>query len=302
MMVRANRSPCVLRERKTRFVELFRTTPPRTVCPNFYVLSHANGCAFDPQCDYCYLKSSFWGLRAQEAFSNVDTMLQEVRTWIALDDLETYVLNTGNLSDSLVFEHVRPAVAGLVDLFREAHAAGRKHSLLLVTKSGLRECGVLLKLAPCPNVIVSFSVNCPEVAELHERGAADVDDRMAAARRLKEMGWRVRMRIDPMFSTGDYGGIIRQLRALAPERLTLGCLRAEPHLLQVIDHGLFSELEPPAEEGGLARYPLATRLELYGRAAAGLKDVCPIGLCEETREVWDALGLNADSRCCNCGD
>ena len=51
MKSRAKGKPVVLRPRSTRFVELFRTTPPKTVCPNFYVLSHANGCAFQPHCD-----------------------------------------------------------------------------------------------------------------------------------------------------------------------------------------------------------------------------------------------------------
>ena len=44
-----------LRKRKTRFVEIFRTTPAKTVCPNFFVLTHANGCAFTPECSYCFL-------------------------------------------------------------------------------------------------------------------------------------------------------------------------------------------------------------------------------------------------------
>jgi hypothetical protein len=116
-------------------IDLFRTTPARTVCPNFYVLSHANGCAFSPQCDYCYLKSSFWGLRAQEAFSNVEAMLREVDAWIARDDLETYVLNSGNLSDSLAFEHVRPLTSRLVELFRqEAQAKGRQGRLAVLER------------------------------------------------------------------------------------------------------------------------------------------------------------------------
>ena len=60
----------VSRERSSRFVELFRTTPPRTVCPNFYVLRHANGCLFKPLCTYCYLKSSFWYLDRPHVFTN----------------------------------------------------------------------------------------------------------------------------------------------------------------------------------------------------------------------------------------
>ena len=289
------------RDRRSRFIEIFRTTPARTVCPNFYVLSHANGCAFRPQCEYCYLKSSLWHVGGQVVFSNVEEMLAEVRKWIAQEGLESYVLNAGNLSDSLSFEKVRPAVARLVEVFREAEAGGKRHALLLVTKGGMRECAALLAARPCTNVIVSFSVNSAKVAAQCERGAATVEDRMKAARQLQAAGWRVRIRIDPMFAGADYRGIVRQIQRLRPERVTLGSLRAEPHLLRVVNHGLFDGLERPAEKVALGRYPLRTRLELYGAAVAKLRDICPIGLCEETRDVWDALGLDAESRSCNCG-
>jgi len=292
---------CRLRDRRSRFVDIFRTTPARTVCPNFYVLAHANGCTFRPRCEYCYLKSTFWHLPRQEAFSNLDRMLEEVRRWIAQDGLESYVLNSGNLSDSLAFEEVRPMMARLVDVFRNADAAGRPHTLLLVTKGGVRQCAALLESPPCPNVIVSFSVNCPSAAQVYERGAAPVADRIEAARRVRAAGWRLRMRIDPMFVGHDYRKVAAEVRALRPERVTLGSLRAEPHLLRVVDHGLFAALEKPAEKSGLARYPLAARLALYRPAVEALRDVCPIGLCEETRDVWDALGLDADAKCCNCG-
>jgi len=292
---------CVVRDRRSPFVDIFRTTPAKAVCPNFYVLSHANGCAFRPQCEYCYLKSSLWHLGGPEAFSNVDRMVDEVRRWISRDGMESEVLNTGNLSDSLAFEPVRPMISRLVDVFREAEAAGRRHALLLVTKGGVGQCRALLESPPCANVIVSFSVNTPQAAQRYEQGAAPVPDRMEAARRLRHAGWRVRIRIDPMFAGFDYGGVTQDVRALGPERVTLGSLRAEPHLLRVIDHGLFEALEPPAEKGGLSRYPLAVRLGLYRPAVEALRDTCSIGLCEELRDVWDALGLDADARCCNCG-
>ncbi|NMD35476.1 MAG: hypothetical protein GYA73_06295, partial [Planctomycetes bacterium] len=83
---------------------------------------------------------------------------------------------------------------------------------------------------------------------------------------------------------------------------TLGTLRADPHLLRVVNHGLFGALAPPAEPGGLARYPLDTRLDLYRAARAGLGGVCPVGLCEETRDVWEAAGLNPAFPSCNCAE
>ena len=294
--------PCVQRPRKSRFVEILRTTPTDTVCPNFYVLAHANGCTFSPRCTYCYLKSSFWFLKEQEAFDNTDKMLREVKRWIAQDGLESYILNTGNLSDSLAFEDVRPIIPQLVEVFRnEAEAHGRPHSLLLVTKGGTKECENLYSLAPCRNVIVSFSVNSPEAVRKHERGAATAADRLHAAARLKRSGWKVRIRLDPMMLGFGYTCVIEQIRRLAPERVTLGTLRAEENLHRFTDNRLFADLEKPDDKAALARYPLAKRLALYRQATNVLKPVCTMGLCEETPDVWNALGLETAARSCNCG-
>ncbi|MBN1424717.1 hypothetical protein JXA88_09175 [Candidatus Fermentibacteria bacterium] len=290
-----------LRERRSRFIELFRTTPPHTVCPNFYVLAHANGCAFSPQCSYCYLKSSFWYLPRSEAFTNVARVIDETRRWIARDGLETYVLNTGNLCDSLAFERDRPLMAMLIDTFRE-FAAGRPHTLLLVTKGGRTECRPLLESSACPNVVVSFSVTNPEAALRQEKGAASVNDRLAAAHALLAAGWRVRMRIDPMIAGYDHRGIADQVGSLPPERVTLGSLRAEPNLLRVMRDGLFVDLKPPEHPRGLARYPLEVRLNLYRPAVAALRAICPVALCEESEEVWRTLGLDVEARPCNCGE
>ena len=293
---------CRKRERKTKFVDIFRTTPPKTVCPNFYVLAHADGCTFKPQCSYCYLKSSLWYLQGPQAFTNADRMVAEIRAWIAEDDLESYVLNTGNLSDSLVFEDVRPLLPRLVEVFREeAEAKGRRHALLLVTKGGMDECRPLLALKPCANVILSFSVNSPEAARQHEQGAAPVEERLVAARQLKARGWRLRMRIDPMILGFDYAWIADQVRRLGPERVTLGTLRAEAHLPRFVENGLFAALEKPAEERALARYPKAARVALYRQALDALSGTCSIGLCEETADVWEALGLDSEAKSCNCG-
>ncbi|HSV27553.1 MAG TPA: hypothetical protein VLH60_06645, partial [Sedimentisphaerales bacterium] len=272
-----------------------------TVCPNFYVLSHANGCTFAPQCAYCYLKSSFWYLAAPQVFTNSRRMLDEIKAWIRTDGLETYMLNTGNLSDSLTFEKYRPLVGQLVKLFRsEAEAKGRPHTLLLVTKGGCRECEGLFEDEPCGSVIVSFSVNSRRAARMHESGAAPVEDRLAAAHKLKSLGWRVRMRIDPMINGFDYAWVAGQIAHLAPERVTLGALRADHALPRFADGSLFSELQPPAKIKGLARYSKNIRLALYRSAIDKLKGVAPVGLCEETPDIWKALGLDTEAKPCNC--
>jgi spore photoproduct lyase len=286
--------------RRTPFVQILRTTPTRTVCPNFYVLSHANGCAFAPNCDYCYLRSTLWYLDAARIFTNVEDLVGEVRTWIARDALESTVLNTGNLSDSLGFERERPLAVRLVELFRaEAERRGRPHALLLVTKGGLREIAPLAALAPTPNVIVSFSVNAPSAAAAHEPGAPPVHERLAAARALKDAGWRLRIRVDPMIAGHSYADLADRVGELGPERVTLGSLRADRGLLMK-GNGVFKALEPLEDPDGLARYPVADRIRLYRDALEALEGGTEIGLCEETADVWEAAGLDPEAKTCNC--
>jgi DNA repair photolyase len=281
-------------------VDIFRTTPPKTVCPNFYVLAHADGCTFSPQCTYCYLKSSFWYLGKPRAFKNLKRMVAEVERWIAKDNLESYVLNMGNLSDSLAFEADRPLIATLVETFR-TQAEGRPHTLLLVTKGGRKECRSLFDVPPCDNVVVSFSVNHPEAARNYEKGAATVEDRFEAASELKRRGWRLRLRIDPMIHGYDYAATVNAVRRLRPERVTLGTLRAERSLPKYVENGMFNGLVRPEDPKGVARYPMDVRLALYRPAVVRLKDTCTVALCEEVAEVWDALGLDKDAKACNCG-
>ena len=109
------------------------------------------------------------------------------------------------------------------------------------------------------------------------------------------------MRIDPMIKGFDYTWVIEELRKLAPERVTLGTLRAEDNLLRSADKELFGALEDPKDKTKYARYPRDVRLALYRQAIDALAPVCPLGLCEETPDVWKALGLNTEARSCNCG-
>lgn len=281
------------------YLALLRSTPARTVCPNFYLLDHARGCNFN--CSYCFLRDIEYNRKERRVFGDIDRLRDELRAWIAQDNLETYLANSGNMTDSLSFEKERPMWGDLIEFMREnAENPGRPHCLLVVTKAGLSHCGAFLEHEPCRNIIVSFSINAPEAAQDHEPGAASTAERLKAARTLREMGWRVRVRMDPMIKGYDYSGLIADVAAIAPERVTLGTLRADPTLLpEVRDVDIFRELEEPEPES-IARYPRAERLAMYRDAVEGLRDVTSIGLCEETEDVWLELGLDAENKTCNC--
>lgn len=281
------------------YLALLRSTPAKTVCPNFYLMDHARGCNFN--CSYCFLRDIEYNRKERRVFDDTGRLFDELRDWIARDDLETYLANSGNMTDSLTFENERPMWGALIEFMREnAESKGKPHTLLVVTKAGLSMCGAFLEHAPCANVIVSFSINAPEAARDHERGAASTADRLAAARALRERGWRVRIRMDPMIKGYEYGDLARSIAAIAPERVTLGTLRADPTLLpEVRDVEIFKSLLEP-EPDSIARYPLPVRMDMYQKVVDILRGTTSLGLCEETEDVWLALGLDAKNKTCNC--
>lgn len=281
------------------FIELLRSTPARTVCPNFYLFDHARGCNFN--CSYCFLRDTEYGRKERRIFTDTDRLFSELRDWIAKDGLETYLANSGNMTDGLSFENERPLWGDLVEFMREhAEKKNRPHTLLVVTKAGLNLCRAFLEHTPCRNIIVSFSINAPDAARDHERGAATTAERIEAARRLRELGWRVRVRLDPMIQGYDYSGVIEDIASVEPERVTLGTLRADPTLIpEVRGVEIFDKLDEPDAES-IARYPRDVRMAMYRPAVERLSSICSMGLCEETEDVWLELGLDAANKTCNC--
>lgn len=281
------------------YVVLLRSTPVKTVCPNFYLFDHARGCNFN--CSYCFLRDPEYQNKQKQIFDDTDHLFDDLGAWIRQDNLETYLANAGNMTDGLSFEKERPLWGKLIEFMREhAERKNRPHTLLVVTKAGLDLCGAFLEHEPTPNVIVSFSVNAADAAADHEPGAATPDERIEAARELQRRGWRVRVRLDPMIKGYDYRDAVEKIRGLAPERVTLGTLRADPTLMPAVSGlDIFRELDPP-EIDSIGRYPLAVRLAMYRPAVERLRDVTSLGLCEETEDVWDELGLDRVNKTCNC--
>ncbi len=281
------------------YITLLRSTPARTVCPNFYLLDHARGCNFN--CSYCFLRDIEYNRKERRLFSDLDRLRQEIIDWVAQDNLETYLANAGNMTDALSFENERPVWGMLIETMRgHATAKNRPHCLLAVTKAGLDMCSAFLEHEPCANIIVSFSINAPAAARDHEPGAAPPEQRLEAAKKLQSLGWRVRVRMDPMIDGYDYEPLAREIAAFAPERVTLGTLRADPTLLpEVRDVPIFTRLEEPEPEG-IARYPRPLRMAMYGKVVPVLAAASSVGLCEETEDVWKELGLDYIHKTCNC--
>jgi len=294
----------VIRVGDGSIIKLFDRTPlPRkntdVVCPHFLELKWANGCPFS--CSWCYLQGTFRFLgRGKKPFIKDWKKIELHLTALFEYNSRRELLNAGELSDSLIGEHLDPpASIRLARMFQEQD----NYELLLVTKSDRVEN--LLKIDP-ENIIVSFSINAFPVAKRWERGAPHPLRRIEAARELCDHGYRVRVRIDPMVPVTNweeyYGELIEEIfRRFEPERITLGTLRGlSTTIRSAKDKSWVKYLDEPTNWGLRPRFDV--RLAMYSSMIdlleeLGFKDY---GLCKETVGVWEALGLDYREIKCNC--
>ena len=231
-------------------------------------------------------------------FSNTARMFQEVRNWLNTTRKPS-VLNSGELGDSLVWDHEIKLTESLGPLF----AGQTRHKLLLLTKSA--NVSELLKLKPSPQIIVSFSVNAPEVSAKYEKKAPPPGKRLAAAKALKLLGWKVRLRLDPIIPVPGwreiYQPVINDINSFQPETVTLGSLRFFPSLRNYSKSGddIFSYGVDERDPDGRWRVPFDQRLEMYAHLAGNLK-VPRTGLCKETKKMHESLGMPIKNQACNC--
>ena len=271
----------IARPRKSGFIRRFDGTDG-LVCNRFYRLILSNGCPFS--CQYCYLRLIFGDNRGPVVFTN--PWLEVERH---LEKIPTGVFSTGDLADSLAV--TPPLLQPAIEYFRRQ----RDKFLFLTTKS--TNIKLLLGMRPTSQVWISFSVNAVRTWELFEKNTPHPDERLAAARRLKEAGWRVRVRIDPIIpevGLHHCRKIAEKVSALAPERVTVGVLKHFPRLSRCQQERPRKQLAE--SRNGIKRYPSHVKARIFDSLAEWLG--FQPAICRETPGLWEELGWKANG--CNC--
>lgn len=282
----------------------FHKTPKTIVCPHFWELNWAYGCPFN--CAYCYLQGT---LRGNKRFRSIplNHVLSTLRHQ-APKIPNPVLFNSGELTDSLADPFVMEKI---VDEFEKQD----KHKILLLTKSS--NIGFLLKRVR-RQTIVSFSINAPTVWKLWEKGTPHPKERIKAAKKLSKVGYKVRIRIDPIFPIknwqNEYGKLVELLLSeLTPERITLGTPRGlyktKIYAKDLSWWKLAFEKYPSENSGWGKKIATPLREEIYFFLINKLRKMKfnnPITLCKETETMWRRLGLNPGNspywkNCkCNC--
>jgi spore photoproduct lyase len=246
-------------------------------------------------CAYCILQGYLTN-PVLTVYVNLDDLWAELDAFLAASGPRAVRLGTGELGDSLALDPLTGHAAALIAYFRSKSGA----TLELKTRTVNIES--ILRAEPAENIVVSWSLNSVPAAEADERDAPPMAERLAAAARVQERGFRLGFHFDPLVRyegwREDYSGVVRDLfRAVDPARvawISLGSLRFAPGLKPLIlrrfpGTRLFFEELIRGEDGKL-RYFRPLRAELYRfvleEIALSAGRAVPVYLCMESAEVW----------------
>ncbi len=278
---------------------LFSKTSSDIVCPHFWELKAWTGCPFN--CSYCYLQGTFRGAKRKKPRikdkHRIIKFLAEFLSWADSVGLRT-LLNAGEIADSLaVPEFVRRFLEMALPIL-DKHP---DHKILFLTKGGTKHIKVLEEIPPNmrDRFIISFSINPQAVAKRYEHGAADPLDRINAAQIALEMGFEVRIRIDPIIPVEGWILYYTQLidvllDKVNPSRITIGSLRALKKTINFTHDNSWLEyikMFPERTSWGL-RVEHKLRVRMFSIIIETLKSrgyKGYIALCKEPYTVWSEL-------------
>lgn len=271
------------------------------VCPHFLELKWAYGCPFD--CAWCFLKGTFRFLptKTKPIVKDYRKVELHLRSFFENNGYSKELLNSGELADSLLSENMSPPFSTFIHSIVKGE---ENHKILFLTKSTNVEN--ICELDAQKEFVMSFSLNAIPVSETWEKAPKPID-RIKAAKKVYDIGYETRVRIDPMVPIENYQKHYARLvddifSNLKPARVTVGSLRGlQSTINNVTDRSWIGYLDEWSNWGrkisSEKRYEMYKFLIDYLRDRYNYRDVA---LCKETIEMWEKLGMNYKRIRCNC--
>jgi len=278
--------------------EFFKKCPGSDgqVCCNYFVINFASNCPMD--CSYCYLQEYLSDNASLKVFSNIGDLIDEADRTLRKHRGLFFRIGTGEITDSLALEPYTGIVRELIPYF----AAQPNVLLELKTKSDCVD--TLLDLDPKGRIVVAWSMNPQPVIERDEHGTASFAERLAAARRCQQAGYRLGFHFDPLIEypdwENDYQSMLEEIFASLDWRklswLSLGVLRETPGLKRIIRQRFPRTRLLAGEQvlcpDGKLRYFQPQRIQMYRKMVQWIRQFAPtvqIYLCMESKEVWQQV-------------
>jgi spore photoproduct lyase len=289
----AGKRRLLLMRKRGRFLQACPGGTNGVVCCNYLVLNVLSNCPLD--CSYCFLQEYLANNPAVKAFTNVPDALTELEGVLRAHPQRRFRIGTGELADSLALDPLIGLSRVLVPF------VVRFPNAILELKTKTDCIDDLLDMPADEHVVVSWSMNPPEIAEADEQGAASLEERIDAAHRVQTAGFRVGLHFDPLVEYDDwergYGAMIETIFSRVDSQgvawVSLGILRLTPGLESAIRRRgiarriLASELVPSPDGKRRIWYGLRSRMYRFMIERLRAIEPClPIYLCMESPLLW----------------
>lgn len=267
-------------------------------CCNYYVLNLGSQCNLN--CSYCYLQS-YLNTPVMKIYSNIEAAQTELVDMMKSFPKHPYRVGTGEIIDSLSMDELTLYSRKLIPLFKEFP----HWTLEFKTKSD--RVDQFLDLGPAENVHVSWSINPPFVINSEEHGTARFEQRIAAAKKALNAGFKIAFHVDPIiYHEGwqdNYSFLVDQItQNFSPNDvkvISLGTLRFQPEQRLMMRerfgmNSLVNQAEMFTSDSGKMRYDWHLRTQMFQFVLNRFKSnnqAWNIFLCMETPETW-ATTLN----------
>jgi spore photoproduct lyase len=262
------------------------------ICCGYQILNIGTNCPFD--CSYCILQAYF-NQPSLRVFVNLEEKLHQIAGILDRNPDRIYRIGTGEFTDSLALDPIAGWSHALIPFISE------RNNVILELKTKTNHVEALFSSRQRDRVVISWSLNSPNIAAREEHGAPGVNKRLEAAKKCQEEGFIVGFHFDPLIQypgwEEEYKRTLDMMdKLIDPKRvvwLSMGGLRYMPNLKSIAKKRhpksrIFAGEFIPGLDGKM-RYFKPIRIQMYRFMAEMLmkwhKDL-GLYLCMESGDVW----------------
>jgi len=265
------------------------------LCCKYQVINHTQNCPLN--CSYCILQF-YLNQPATVIYTDVNNILRDLKSKLALQPKRLFRIGTGELGDSLALFGSRLFAKEIIEIIDQMP------NVIFEIKSKVVDIDDLLHLKNKKRIVFSWSLNPQKVVDKEESMASTVDERLKAARKAQKAGFLTGFHFDPMLI---FPGWEKAYPSLADKLysyinpsgiawISMGSLRYPPSMKEKIILQYPDTKIPYGEmiigNDGKSRYARPVRIPLYKSLYEKLFAVPNppfIYFCMESALVWNEV-------------